>query len=189
MGVSIRLKGLLRDNGMTIKSLAEKTGISVNTLYSITKRDSQRVDPVLLEKIATTLDCSTDYLLGRTETPNDMTLEHIEKVAKSVTPLPKKGFGTSFLQEYFATSNFIESLGYKDRIIDSDEDTEEIIGYDEDGAPEWQRIYKYCTVVDKRTGNTYTVLANEFEEIIKRITNYAKFEISEFLKTKKPDKK
>ena len=47
---------------MTIKQLAEKAGISQNTLYSITKRDSQKVDKVLLLKIAAALNCDVDWL-------------------------------------------------------------------------------------------------------------------------------
>lgn len=57
MGTGLILKRILREKGMTIKSLAQKSGISVNTLYSITKRDSKNIDPILLEKIANTLDC------------------------------------------------------------------------------------------------------------------------------------
>lgn len=40
---------------MTIKKLSEISGISLNTLYSITKRDSKKVDAVLLQRIADTL--------------------------------------------------------------------------------------------------------------------------------------
>ena len=51
---------------MTIKHLSEDSGISVNTLYSITKRDSLRVDPVILKKIAKTLGLSVTELIGST---------------------------------------------------------------------------------------------------------------------------
>ena len=56
MGVGFRIKQILRNRKMTIKQLSEKSGISVNTLYSITKRDSENVDPVIMQKIADTLD-------------------------------------------------------------------------------------------------------------------------------------
>lgn len=55
MGVGFRLKKILRERGMTIKRLSEISGVSVNTLYSITKRDSERVDPVIIQKIADAL--------------------------------------------------------------------------------------------------------------------------------------
>ena len=40
MGVGFRLKLALREKKMTIKELSEETGVSLNTLYSITKRDT-----------------------------------------------------------------------------------------------------------------------------------------------------
>lgn len=64
MGIGLRLKEVLRDRKMTIKQLSELSGVSHNTLYSITKRDSERIDPILLEKIAAALRVSTGSLLG-----------------------------------------------------------------------------------------------------------------------------
>lgn len=64
MGTGLILKRILREKGMTIKSLAQKSGISANTLYSITKRDSKNVDPILLEKISEALDCDFWELCG-----------------------------------------------------------------------------------------------------------------------------
>lgn len=64
MGVGIQIKGILRDRNMTIKQLSEKTGISLNTLYSITKRDSVRVDRVILQRMADTLDVHILDLIG-----------------------------------------------------------------------------------------------------------------------------
>lgn len=55
MGVGLKLKALLRDRKMTIKQLAKQADIPVNTLYSITKRDSERVDVVILQRIAAIL--------------------------------------------------------------------------------------------------------------------------------------
>ncbi len=58
MGVGFQLKAILREKGITIKELSDRTGIPVNTLYSITKRDSIRVDKVILKKIADELGIS-----------------------------------------------------------------------------------------------------------------------------------
>lgn len=56
MGVGTNLKEILRDRKMTIKQLSEKADIPLNTLYSITKRDSERVDRVILNRIAAALN-------------------------------------------------------------------------------------------------------------------------------------
>lgn len=64
MGVGYRIKEILRKRKMTIKQLAETTGIPVNTLYSITKRDSQRIDKVILKRISDALGITPIELLG-----------------------------------------------------------------------------------------------------------------------------
>lgn len=58
MGVGVHIKNIIREKGLTIKNVSEKSGVSVNTLYSITKRDSVRVDCVILSRIAEALDVS-----------------------------------------------------------------------------------------------------------------------------------
>ena len=51
MAMGIWLKETLREKGMTIKQLSELSGVSLNTLYSITKRDTERIDPAILRQI------------------------------------------------------------------------------------------------------------------------------------------
>lgn len=64
MGIGFRLKELLRDRKITIKQLSEDTGIPLNTLYSITKRDSERADQVIIQRIATALGVPMSKLVG-----------------------------------------------------------------------------------------------------------------------------
>lgn len=64
MGIGLRIKNILYDRKMTIKQLSEESGVSINTLYSITKRDSDNVDPVILHKLSTALNVSQEELLG-----------------------------------------------------------------------------------------------------------------------------
>lgn len=64
MGIGIRLKEILRNKKMTIKQLAEISGVPLNTLYSITKRDSSRIDKVVLRRISDTLGIDALELLG-----------------------------------------------------------------------------------------------------------------------------
>lgn len=55
MGAGIRLKELLRQRQVTIKQLSIMTGVSINTLYSITKRDSSSIDSAILSRIVAAL--------------------------------------------------------------------------------------------------------------------------------------
>lgn len=56
MGYGSEIKALIKGNGMTIKELSEKSGVSINTLYSITKRDSKRIDEDTRSKISAVID-------------------------------------------------------------------------------------------------------------------------------------
>ena len=67
MGVGTQIKLALRERKMTIKDLASKADVSLNTLYSITKRDSQRVDRVILQRIADALEVTPEYLTDEIE--------------------------------------------------------------------------------------------------------------------------
>lgn len=63
MGLGSRIKIILAHQHMTIAELAEKTGISKNTLYAMTKRDSNDIKLDSLQKIADALDVTLDSLL------------------------------------------------------------------------------------------------------------------------------
>lgn len=65
MGFGTVLKNILSEKNMSIKELSENTGIPINTLYSITKRDSVNVRPDTLEKIADALDVPSNELIQR----------------------------------------------------------------------------------------------------------------------------
>ena len=67
MGVGLRLKSILRERKITIKKLAEIADIPVNTLYSITKRDSERVDAVIIQRISDALNIPASALTGRND--------------------------------------------------------------------------------------------------------------------------
>ena len=64
MGIGFNIKEVLRNKGLTIKKLAEMSNIPVNTLYSITKRDSNRIDKVILRRISNALEVDPAELLG-----------------------------------------------------------------------------------------------------------------------------
>lgn len=63
MGFGQELKNILKKHNMTIKELAEVTGISLNTLYSITKRDSENVRFDIYLKIAEALQIPLEELI------------------------------------------------------------------------------------------------------------------------------
>lgn len=64
MGTGARIKEAAKAKGITLRKLAENSGISYNTLYSITKRDSERVDPETVRRIAAVLNVDPLKLMG-----------------------------------------------------------------------------------------------------------------------------
>ena len=58
MGLGIRIKEILKTRGLTIKELSQMSGVSINTLYSITKRDNNMARYDIVHKIATALNMS-----------------------------------------------------------------------------------------------------------------------------------
>ena len=63
------IKTLCKHKKLTIKTLLEECNINRNFMYDLEKKD-QTPAADKLEQIADYLDCSVDYLLGRTDNPN-----------------------------------------------------------------------------------------------------------------------
>lgn len=79
MGFGIKLKQLLKEKNMTIKELSAITGISKNTLYSITKRDTRLPSEETLLKIAEALNMDYSDLLSYEET-KQMISNNLERI-------------------------------------------------------------------------------------------------------------
>lgn len=57
-----------RDLGLTQKELAEQVGLQPNTIARLERGHMQDLGAAVVARIADVLRCTTDYLLGRTET-------------------------------------------------------------------------------------------------------------------------
>lgn len=68
MGVGFRIREVAKERKINFKELAKKAGVSYNTLYSIIKRDSDRVDTGTLSKVALALDVPLEKLATGDET-------------------------------------------------------------------------------------------------------------------------
>lgn len=64
MGMGNHLKDILSMKGISIKELSKQTGIPVNTLYSITKRDTKNIRVENLQKIADALGFNVNTLIS-----------------------------------------------------------------------------------------------------------------------------
>lgn len=63
MGIGKKLADLLKTKEKKPGTLAKEAGIPTATIYSIIKRDNEKVAYTVLQKIATALDVPADYFL------------------------------------------------------------------------------------------------------------------------------
>lgn len=64
MGIGTNIKKILAIRNMTIKELSEKSGIPKNTLYSLTRRDSETTRSDYLNRIAAALGVGVEELIS-----------------------------------------------------------------------------------------------------------------------------
>lgn len=79
MGVGTRLKKILDEKEVTIKELSLMSGVSINTLYGITKRDNETIKMDILYPIAESLGIPPQYLLGLNGTAPQWTDGELEE--------------------------------------------------------------------------------------------------------------
>lgn len=65
--IAQRIKIRTKENGYTIGNMLSELNLGVNIISQLAK--GQEMSCLNIAKIADYLDCSVDYLLGRTETP------------------------------------------------------------------------------------------------------------------------
>ena len=116
MGLGTNLKKLLKDKGKTLKWLSAETGISVNTLYSITKRDSTRISIDNISKIAAALDITTSQLMGEIVIATDEEEDELFKVLTDEPELTKEEVVT--YNSILLTEGFEEANKYRAEIIE-----------------------------------------------------------------------
>ena len=69
MGIGTKLSELMDANHTNACELAKKVDISPQTIYSIIRRDSNKVDIDLLAKLAYALGVKLDYFVEESESP------------------------------------------------------------------------------------------------------------------------
>lgn len=65
--IAIRIKALAKVKGVSVKKLLEDAGLGYNTMSNL-RTSMPKSDN--LARIADDLDCSVDFLLGRTDVPD-----------------------------------------------------------------------------------------------------------------------
>ena len=80
MGLGTAIKEIAKEKGISLKKLAEKSGVPYNTLYSITKRNSKRVQIDIIQKLASALCVDANELLGCDPVEHKQTRDAAESI-------------------------------------------------------------------------------------------------------------
>lgn len=166
MGVGFRIKKILRNKHMTIKELAEKSSISLNTLYSITKRDSEKVDAIILQRIANALEVPTQVLLSDIDSKKQFD-QAVGKTPKLLmVPLPPKKTTEIFFELFNAIGYdaFIDTTRYS--LLKKDQ------GYDT----------KVWIIEDRNNGLCYAATTREVNSLKDSMISFLKFQTTELIK-------
>lgn len=65
MAIGTNIKNICLEKGISLKELSKRSGISVNTIYTLTREDPENARGDTLAPIAKTLNVPVDVLLGR----------------------------------------------------------------------------------------------------------------------------
>lgn len=76
------IKQTAKTKNITIKQLLENCNLSINTVSELSK--GKRMSYISFAKIAEALDCSMDYLMGRTDSPT-VSGNNISNVKTTIT--------------------------------------------------------------------------------------------------------
>lgn len=167
MGIGLRIKKILRNRHMTIKELSEKSSVSLNTLYSITKRDSERVDSIILQRIASALEVPTSVLLS--DHPSRKEFEQMTDEKLLMFPNSQLRDGAIFFE-------MLRTAGY-DAFMDTTRYP--LIGEITEGD---SRDAKIWIVEDKTSGRVYTATTNELNKLKDDLMVHLHFQVDEFIR-------
>ena len=159
MGSGVKLKNILRDKKMTIKQLAEMADISVNTLYSITKRDTEKIDTAILERICNALNISEDDFYGIPPLPEvQLPIEHGSSIMVPYSPQD---------QELDAFRDYMQAMGYYFVL--------EPATFGKENPDNLWSLY------DSRTHKKYFVNTDLLDKLMLSVNSFLKFQVSDTL--------
>lgn len=94
-----RIKEVAKSKGISIKQLLNNCELSINTISEMSK--GKQISYISLAKMANYLDCSIDYLLGRTDIINvikDLPPKIIDIITEQYNKNPKEFISDEFIK-------------------------------------------------------------------------------------------
>lgn len=89
--IAERIKITIKDKKLTTKNMLEELNLGINTISEFSK--GKHLSCISLARIADYLDCSVDYLLGRTDNPQSHKMPVQRKPFSGVRPATIAAYG------------------------------------------------------------------------------------------------
>lgn len=122
MGIGKNIKTITKNKGITLLELSKKSGVPINTIYTLTREDPKSATLRTIDKLAAALEVNRDSLTsGKEGTPEkndnlekEINLsEAIMKIIRTLSAPGKKDW------------DYIEYLVTEAKILDTETETEE----------------------------------------------------------------
>ncbi|MDL2236090.1 helix-turn-helix domain-containing protein [Christensenellaceae bacterium OttesenSCG-928-L17] len=116
MDLGERIKAILEEKGMTIKGLADLSGVPANTIYAMTKKNgSKAARPETLARIADALNVDVGYLFSENyyfeKHGIDMRSSEYREYVEKSNNLEKKVFSTTSNKRMVKLYDLLTSYG------------------------------------------------------------------------------
>lgn len=115
---STRIRQLAKEKGIQMSELQEKCGLSKNTIMQSGK-SQEGMKAKNLYAIAELLECSVDYLLGRTDNPNETNITVTDNKQTSLTGNNSISVNSAVPNKDTLTEQFMqkfEQLDFDDKV-------------------------------------------------------------------------
>lgn len=140
--LAVTIKTLCKAKKITVKSLLENCNINRNFMYDLEKK-AQAPSVDKLEAIADYLDCSIDYLLGRTDNPN--IIRSLQKSERSISLYKKPATTSNAVMEDFASYKISKGIA--------------ILGKVAAGTPILSYEVDYGNIIPENSSASYALIA------------------------------
>lgn len=184
-----RIKEVAKSKGISIKQLLTNCELSINTISEMSK--GKQISYISLAKMANYLDCSIDYLLGRTEilkVINDLPNKIIDIIMEQYFKNPKEFISDEFVKAPTKTMKNQDYSFYEKHYVDYVKIYDEAYNYAKENNIEMKDITgieskkEYLEMINVHddfiprmiTGKYYTLKQNDYNKFCEVYKLYCK---------------
>lgn len=124
MGIGKNIKTITKNKGMTLVELSKKSGVPINTIYTLTSEDPEKATPRTIDKLAKALEVHPETLRTGKECVSES-----DKRLKRIKALEKESKLTKLILDIIKTLSTPEDIDWahiEDLVIEAEQLDNEI---------------------------------------------------------------